>query len=338
MNDRLKHAFDAIHADDGLKRNTITFLRDKGREKQKNHRAGLRRWGLALACFLVLMVAGVSSYNAYFTGTMYIDVDINPSIELTINRFNRVIAVYAYNADGEVLLKQLDLMHAPYDSAVTMLTEAAIREGYLPDGGLISVTLQSERGTGDDGAIETLQTNISSAVYSHHAAAQVDVFAVGGDVREHAHEQNLSPAKYLAILELQEVDPTATVESCRDHTIGEIRALTEEHGGGHHGEGNSNAASASEEVQAQGNGAASTEGAYGSGHHAEGNGNAASANGNAHGAGNSAAPAENARGGEHHAEGNGSATAAGGATQTEDDTDTSKKGSHGNGHHKGGHE
>jgi hypothetical protein len=53
-------------------------------------------------------------------------------------------------------------------------------------------------------------------------------------MRNEAHEQNISPAKYLAILELRTLDPTATVDACRERSIGEIRELTQEHAGDHH--------------------------------------------------------------------------------------------------------
>ncbi|MDR1616105.1 MAG: hypothetical protein LBR98_03750 [Syntrophomonadaceae bacterium] len=36
---------------------------------------------------------------------------------------------------------------------------------------------------------------------------------------------------------MQKVDPTATLESCRDHSIGEIRELTQEHADSHHSGG-----------------------------------------------------------------------------------------------------
>ena len=44
----------------------------------------------------------------YFTPTMEISVDINPSIELGVNRFDRVISVDGYNEDGQALAQLLD--------------------------------------------------------------------------------------------------------------------------------------------------------------------------------------------------------------------------------------
>jgi hypothetical protein len=235
LDDNIKKAFDSIHAEESLKKNTLDFLRTKMTQGvRENHRARFRRLTVAMACCVVFTFIGLFSYNMYFSEAMYVDVDINPSIELTVNRLDRVIGVYAYNADGEALLEQLNLLHKKYDEAVTILTDASMQSGFLEDGGLVSVTLQSNSSMDKDAKLQALEADIALTVQNHHAEVQVNAFVVDSDTREHAHGQNLSPAKYLAILALQDVDPTATMESCRDHTIEEIYTLTEECSDGHH--------------------------------------------------------------------------------------------------------
>ena len=45
-------------------------------------------------------------------------MDINPSIELSVNRFDRVIAVTGFNEDGQVLSRELDVKYKDYAQAV----------------------------------------------------------------------------------------------------------------------------------------------------------------------------------------------------------------------------
>ena len=45
----------------------------------------------------------------WFTPTASVSVDINPSLELRLNRFSRVVAVEGANADGQALAQELDL-------------------------------------------------------------------------------------------------------------------------------------------------------------------------------------------------------------------------------------
>src|SRR5699024_12320720 len=55
----------------------------------------------AIACLFLLFFGG---RWLFFTPTATISMDINPSIELNVNRFNQVIGVQSYNDDGEKLL------------------------------------------------------------------------------------------------------------------------------------------------------------------------------------------------------------------------------------------
>lgn len=230
----LKDAFGQIHAGEELKRDTLLFLRDSIRQPEpQRNRTVWKRVAAACVCLLILVFGGVYAHNLYFTETLYMDMDINPSVELAVNRFDNVIGVYAYNEDGERLLSSLQLLHKPYRTAAAMLTEAAAQQGYLTEGGLVSVTLQAD---GQQDSLQTgeLKTDIMAAVKAYLTSVDADVAIVDSDTRQHAHEENISPAKYLAILELLQADPTATMDGCKGHSIGEIRALTEEHESGHH--------------------------------------------------------------------------------------------------------
>jgi hypothetical protein len=238
MNERIKMAFDVIHAEEALKQNTLQYLKkEAARRGEKKPRRKVFHPAAALACCMILAVFGLFSYRMYFSEVMYVDVDINPSVELSVNRFNRVIGVYGYNADSEDLLARLTLKHKLYDQAVTLLTRASMESGFLADGGLVSVTLQSNRSSSYDNALKTMETCILSVAQNHHASVRIQASVVDSETREHAHALNLSPAKYLAILALQDVDPTASMESCREHTMEEIYTLTQECGKGHHGQG-----------------------------------------------------------------------------------------------------
>ena len=223
MKDNIKIVFDLIGAEDNLKKSTLDFLQTKMQSERKNvRRKMVQRVALVFASFFLLLF----SYNIYFSKTMYIDIDINPSIELVVNRFDRVIGVHAYNEQGEAFLTELSVMHQSYESVLRLFTELAIENGLLSDGGLVSVTLQSED---KEMRSADLKDTIVTVSQGHHTVVDVEAFSVDSETRHQAHGLNLTPAKYLSILALQEIDPTASMEGCRGHTIGEIRALTKEH-------------------------------------------------------------------------------------------------------------
>lgn len=230
MTDNFKTAFSGIHAEDALKANTVQFLRAEIQKRQKTGKRAV--YGrVAVAAMAALLLSGIFTAVLYLTPIAYVDVDINPSVALTLNRFDRVIGARAYNEDGESVLAGLSLKHKLYGSALTVLMESLGQHGYLQ--GLVSVTLQ----TNDAGKESELLTNLQTDVarYIDGSAAQMDVFPVSGDIKLLADELEISPAKYIAIQDLLEVDPTVSWESCRDHSISEIKQQTREHSS-HHGE------------------------------------------------------------------------------------------------------
>jgi hypothetical protein len=230
---RIKDAFEAIRAEEALKASTAQFLQA---EIQKAAKAKKRPLGakiaFASAAFAALLLIGAFSFNSYFAPTAFLDFDINPSIELSINRFGRVIEASAYNIEGEKILSEADLKYKTYQNATRLIVDAAVGGGYLRDKAMITVTLQTGTANEESQMLMSVESNMAAAVSQHHIAPQAEVFPVSEEVRSEAHSQNVSPAKYLAILELQKIDPAATVDSCRGHSIGEIRELTQGHHGG----------------------------------------------------------------------------------------------------------
>ena len=98
MNNRVKDAFDCIHAEEALKKSTKDFLREQLYKDHTRRRFPYKRMAAVMAC-LLLVIAGWRGYSAYFTAVFTISVDVNPSIELDVNRFDEVISVAAYNQD-----------------------------------------------------------------------------------------------------------------------------------------------------------------------------------------------------------------------------------------------
>ena len=228
----IQKAFDGIQAEEKLKENTMRFLRKARPTNHKFRRqTSLMRYAALTACLALVAFMGLFSYNLYFTPGGYIGMEVNPSIELTINRFERVIDVRAFNAEGEEVLSNLTLQNKKYDEAATLIMDEIAALGYWREDGLVSITVQTEDSDRESTMLATMETSVNSHLETHHATGHV--FPVDSDTLEHAHAENMSAAKYLAILELQEVDPTASMDSCRRHSVGEIQQMIEAHAGNH---------------------------------------------------------------------------------------------------------
>lgn len=219
MKDKLKEAFDQIHAEEKLKEHTKSFLaaavKEDG-EKTVTRKKSYVSSALLSAALLVLVV-GLGGCYFFFTPASVISIDVNPSLELGINRWERVVSVKGMNEDGEAVAESVNVRYLPYGEAVEAILDCDAMAGYVTKEDVTAVSV-----IGDDEAVcsqmvETIEKNMSSHhgnTYCCHASS---------DQAAQAHELELSYGKYLAYLELKELDPSVTVEDIRSLSMREIR-------------------------------------------------------------------------------------------------------------------
>jgi hypothetical protein len=98
---------------------------------KSNKKRVARRLTALAASFLIFIGAGAGGY-AYYTPKGYVDVDINPGVEMAYNRWDKVIKVSGVNADGERVLEIAgNLKNKGVGTAVKMILEAAEEEKFL---------------------------------------------------------------------------------------------------------------------------------------------------------------------------------------------------------------
>lgn len=239
MNKKIKESFDLIHAEDEIKNSTKDFLMRKmtahnfaGSTAVHNYAcstaakktaSSFRRKHLSIPagiCIAVLMFTLIA-VPVYFTPASVISIDINPSIELNLNCFDRVIFVKSYNDDGLVLKESLNLRFMNYQDAVDkILNSGKITELLAADEVISIVVIDS-----NEKQCEKILSGVSSCAENHsntfcHSADK-------GDVSQ-AHELDMSYGKYCAFLELKELDDNITPEEVKAMTMREIRNMIKE--------------------------------------------------------------------------------------------------------------
>ena len=215
MNERLKEAFGAVHAEESLKRATLDAVRRKTRGHSR--RALPRRLVPALAC---LMIALGGLGGLYFTPTSVIAIDVNPALELRVNRFDRVVGVTGLNEDGRALAGELSLTYRSYADAVGQVLDSPAVASCVAEGAEVSLTV-----VGEDGAqCERLLAGLEGC-----AAGRENTFCCAARPEEAAlaREAGLPLGKYRVFLEAQALDPTLTPEEARDMSMRQLRQLAE---------------------------------------------------------------------------------------------------------------
>ena len=220
LDNRLKAAFDSVHAEETLKKSARAYVRQ---ETQKRRRpTSLRRLQpvAAIACMLLVFFGGYFS-RMYFEPVSVISIDINPSLELGVNTFDHVVRVEAFNEEGRELAEALQLRFLNYEEAVDRIVSSETVSTLLNQEEKLVIAVVSEDEVRNEQVCSRLESYAVSGGGGHCYSAQPQ------SVKD-AHNCGMSYGKYLAYLEALQQDESLTAEEIQDMTMKEIREIAEE--------------------------------------------------------------------------------------------------------------
>lgn len=159
---------------------------------------------LAASAAAVVVMLGVSAW-AYVTPYSYVSLDVNPSIQYSVNRFGRVLHVEAVNGDGADILKNLSLDNRPIDEAVQATVEQIEKAGYFSgkDPGGIILATSSENPKNAEALAKKLQDTAQKATKDAASPVEVDSIRVGYDRVTEARTLGTTPGKLNLVQKLQ---------------------------------------------------------------------------------------------------------------------------------------
>ena len=265
-----KDAFDRVHADKDLISDTKANIAKKAAYSEKKYFSPVKRTAMALAGIMVFILAG-GGYVSYAATVSSVSIDINPSVELRMNVYDRVVGVTGYNDDGEELAESLDVKNMYCTDAINEVLQSEAVTAAQQDDGTVEVTVSSRMGNRSEELRQIICDGTSVNTQNIYCMYnQEDI--------EAAKEAGISTGKYRAYLELKEINPDITVDDVRNMSMREIRNMINSD------DANSNTTNATGNGNGNGNGNSSGNGnsrgdgnGYGNG---SGNGNG---NGNGHG-------------------------------------------------------
>lgn len=223
--ERLKAAFGSVRASDEEKR--------KARYRIDMHRASAGRRRLSAfvqaACACTAAAFALLFFNMYRSETAYISLDVNPSIALAINDFGRVIEATGYGPESDAILESVQLPGLSYEAAVSSLLDAADMQPYLASNGTLWISVQAKSPVTEMEMEQTVRLAAENALAERQRDMEVASGSVTEEVRVTAEDAGVSATRYIAIIELQEVDPGADLDSYKDAPIHDIHEETAAH-------------------------------------------------------------------------------------------------------------
>ncbi len=166
------------------------------RARPKKH-----RWlPLAAAACLVLAVTGggVGYYLQSNTVASIISLDVNPGVELTVNRQEKVLSAAPTNEDAVDILDGMELKGTPLDVAMNAIVGSLVKNGYVDElANSILITVEDE----DTARGARLQQELTSQADAVLASAQVNgailsqTFQHNDALQQKADEYGISAGK-----------------------------------------------------------------------------------------------------------------------------------------------
>ena len=156
-------------------------------------RHGLRRWVPAAiaACLVLAAVGGGAGYVRQMNNAVasVVCLDVNPSVELTVNRNETVLSAVPANEDAVAILDGMDLAGAKVDVAMNAIVGSLLKNGYV-DELANSILITVEDDDAQRGA--RLQQELTAQADAILASAQVNGAILSQTIQNSAQLQQLA--------------------------------------------------------------------------------------------------------------------------------------------------
>lgn len=239
IDERMREAFSDMHASDELKKATMLRmerergLASNGRDcascgqgsvspaRRAPRKRRMRVFAAVAACLIAAFV-GVGGYAYAMKPVACVGVDINPSIELSINRFDRVVDARALSEDAQAVLDAADVQGKPYAEAAAAL--AAACESYLGEGVVVEVGVSC---SDEERCTEIEQESLRCF---GQGGTQVHCGRVDEAQRRDAEHAGMSIGRYRLYCLLEETGVEVSEQEAATLSMRELRALAAENG------------------------------------------------------------------------------------------------------------
>ena len=194
-----------------------------------------RRWtSLIAACLAVMLLGGGLFYQRANAVASVVSLDVNPSIELKVNRSEKVLVCTPLNEDAKAILADMgngaDLKGAKLDVAVNAIVGSLVRNGYLDS---ISSAIMISVEDKDTARAEKLQRELTSTVdgvlqtSESRASVLTQTLTQDAGLTQQARENSISTGKAALVNRVLTINPSLKFDVLAKLSVEELKDLAE---------------------------------------------------------------------------------------------------------------
>ena len=194
-----------------------------------------RRWtSLIAACLAVMLLGGGLFYQQVNAVASVVSLDVNPSIELKVNRSEKVLVCTPLNEDAKAILADMgsgaDLKGAKLDVAVNAIVGSLVRNGYLDSiSSVIMISVEDK----DTARAEKLQRELTSTVdgvlqtSESRASVLTQTLTQDAGLTQQARENSISTGKAALVNRVLALNATLKFDALAKLSVEELKDLAE---------------------------------------------------------------------------------------------------------------
>lgn len=198
---------------------------------EKKRTSPLRSFA-SIAAVLVLVIAGIFAVKNLGGSTAdtlaaVVSLDVNPSIELNVDKNETVLSAKGLNADGKTVLGDMQLDGSKLDVAVNAIIGSMLQNGYLDD--MANSILLSVSGV-DGYNAETLRSQLAANVnkqLKNCAVLSQDVSGADSETVKLAEKYGITVGKAALIQQIVKADSRHSFDELAALSINELNLIAD---------------------------------------------------------------------------------------------------------------
>jgi hypothetical protein len=131
-------------------------------------------------------------------------LELNPSVEFVVNKYDKVLSVNYLNEDAESLYKEVEVKNKDLYSLIEVFVVNAKNAGYfVNEENDISLTIYSEKSDAEN-RLEKLKIKLNELIIKNNVNCSVSSSKLTKEEKQESENLEISPAKYLLIKNIME--------------------------------------------------------------------------------------------------------------------------------------
>ena len=193
---------------------------------KKNNTNRVKKLTLTFSIFIICFVLILTGVNVYGKEYETITIDTNPSIELVVNRLNKVINVNYNNNEAYNILREVNLKNKSLDRALEISIDQLIEKGFLDDEeNIIIISGYNKVKEVKNTKLEKIQKKVEERINLRGKNVTIISNVVSLEDRDIAKDMDISYGKLKLIKDIISLDSSYTINNIKDLTMKDLKDI-----------------------------------------------------------------------------------------------------------------